>query len=138
MAVDLIAVILLIVSIVYDWEAQFLVQCLLCMAGNLEKLEQFFTPPPPSALFDFDTPSSDLATARIQASWWNAKAAIYMPFIRRFCDNTHAFGDWHSEDLEKVKRGVFALIGSLRAFYGVSGELMIMPNVASTAYLQPF
>jgi hypothetical protein len=35
-AVHLTAVILSIVGMVQDWEAQVLVQCLFCMAGNLE------------------------------------------------------------------------------------------------------
>jgi hypothetical protein len=37
-AVHLILLMLSIIGMVQDWEAQFLVQCLLCMVGNLEYL----------------------------------------------------------------------------------------------------
>ncbi|KAL2139223.1 hypothetical protein VTI28DRAFT_5483 [Corynascus sepedonium] len=108
---------------------------ILVLNNAAEEYEKLYKPPL-NSLFDFNTPSTDLATARIQAAWWNAKAAIYLPLIYRFCDNTLGLSGWHSDDLRNVTRGISALIGSLRAFHRVSGEPMIMPNIANTAYMQ--
>ncbi|KAL2127149.1 hypothetical protein VTI74DRAFT_11252 [Chaetomium olivicolor] len=99
-----------------------------------EELEQCFKPPT-STLFDFNKPSSDLATALVQAAWWNAKVAIYMPFIRDICDNALDLPGSHPKSLKKARQGVCALIESLKAFHHVSEGPMIVPNIASTAYM---
>ena len=66
-----------------------------------------------------------LSIARFKTEYWNAKAAIYMPFVYDFLARKSV----NNGCIPLVSKCINALIHSLEAFYDLPGERPIMCNI---------